>query len=258
MKMPTLSKLKILSFSIKFVLLLLISSSLHAQSTRPTGKSPEKDKKKEEPKIEFPLYNGTYISGDLYGLGGNLLGSDFLSSEVSVDVNLKNKFFPVVEVGYGTTDAWSDNEGIRYKSNAPYFRVGMNFNMMYKKKTENLFYVGFRYGLSSFKYDVSTPSFTDPIWNEEIANPSLEDGIWGGSTSYSHTGLKGSMQWFELVVGVRAQIYKNFLMGWSVRMKYRTSSSASEYADPWYVPGFGTYGSSQMGLTYSLIYKLPY
>lgn len=258
MKKPTLLKLKILSFSIKFVLFLLISSSLHAQSTRPTGKSPAKDKKKEEPKIEFPLYNGTYISGDLYGLGGNLLGSDFLSSEVSVDVNLKNKFFPVVELGYGTTDAWSDNEGIRYKSSAPYLRVGMNFNMMYKKKTENIFYVGLRYGLTSFKYDVSTPSFTDPIWNNEIPNPGLEDGIWGGSTPYSHTGLKGSMQWFELVVGVRAQIYKNFLMGWSVRMKYRTSSSASEYADPWYVPGFGTYGSSQMGLTYSLIYKLPY
>nr|WP_320059740.1 DUF6048 family protein [uncultured Bacteroides sp.] len=258
MKMPTLLKLRILSFSIKFVLFLLISSSLHAQSTRPIGKSPAKDKKKEEPKIEFPLYNGTYISGDLYGLGSNLLGGDFLSSEVSVDVNLKNKFFPVVELGYGTTDAWSDDEGIRYKSSAPYLRVGMNFNMMYKKKTENIFYVGLRYGLTSFKYDVSTPSFTDPIWNDGISNPGLEDGIWGGSTPYSHTGLKGSMQWFELVVGVRAQIYKNFLMGWSVRMKYRTSSSASKYADPWYVPGFGTYGSSQMGLTYSLIYKLPY
>ena len=93
---------------------------------------------------------------------------------------------------------------------------------------------------------------TDPIWPGQTSNPDIVDGIWGGSLPYRHTGLKGSMQWFELVAGVRVQIFKDFMMGWTVRKKYKTSSSISEYANPWYVPGFGKYGDSQMGITYSL------
>ena len=44
-------------------------------------------------------------------------------SEVAVDGNLKNRFFPIAELGYGSTDTWSD-KGIHYTSNAPYFRIG--------------------------------------------------------------------------------------------------------------------------------------
>ena len=81
----------------------------------------------------FPLYNGVTVSLYLWGIGSKVLGGDFLSSEVAVDVNLKNRFFPIVELGYGSTDAWNDN-GTNYKSNAPYFRIGMNYNALYKKK----------------------------------------------------------------------------------------------------------------------------
>ena len=65
------------------------------------------------------------------------------------------------------------------------------------------------------------------------------------------------MHWFELVAGVKVNIYRNFNMGWTIRMKYKISASVNEYADPWYVPGFGKYKSSNIGITYSLIYKLP-
>ncbi|KAA6314864.1 hypothetical protein EZS27_034588, partial [termite gut metagenome] len=40
--------------------------------------------------------------------------------------------------------------------------------------------------------------------------------------------------------------------------KSSLSSSISEYANPWYVPGFGIYGASKLTLTYSFIYKLPF
>lgn len=56
------------------------------------------------------------------------------------------------------------------------------------------------------------------------------------------------MQWFELVVGVKVRIYKNFNMGWSVRMKYKTNASTNEYANPWYVPGYGKFKSNNMEL----------
>lgn len=66
------------------------------------------------------------------------------------------------------------------------------------------------------------------------------------------------MQWFEFCVGIRAHIWKELYMGWGLRFKFRTSSSTGEYGDPWYVPGFGKYGSNTMGVTYTITYKLPY
>lgn len=48
--------------------------------------------------MHYPLYNGISVSVDLWGPGSKLFGSDFFSSEVAVDVNLKNRFFPIVEL----------------------------------------------------------------------------------------------------------------------------------------------------------------
>lgn len=249
---------KILSSFIVISLCLLTGFPVQAQNNnRPPASNPPKEQKKEVDEEAFPLYNGVTVSVDLWGIGSKALGGDFLSSEVAVDVNLKNRFFPIVELGYGGTDAWNDN-GTHYKSNAPYFRIGMNYNALFKKKFKNYLFVGLRYAMSSFKYDVSTLSVDDPIYGGSIGNPNQTDDIWGGSLPFDHKGMKGSMQWFEFCVGIRAHIWKELYMGWGLRFKFRASSSTGEYGDPWYVPGFGKYGSSTMGVTYTITYKLPF
>lgn len=243
---------------INLVLCLLAGFPVQAQnSNRPPASNPPKEQKKEVDEEAFPLYNGVTVSVDLWGIGSKAFGSDFLSSEVAVDVNLKNRFFPIVELGYGGTDAWNDN-GTHYKSNAPYFRIGMNYNALFKKKFKNYLFVGLRYAMSSFKYDIATLSVDDPIYGGGIGNPNQVDDIWGGSLPFNHKGMKGSMQWFEFCVGIRAHIWKELYMGWGLRFKFRTSSSTGEYGDPWYVPGFGKYGSNTMGVTYTITYKLPF
>lgn len=208
-------------------------------------------------KVYFPLYNGLIFGADIYGLGESLLGGDFLSGGIAVEANLKNKYFPVIEVGYGTTDAYSDR-GTHYKSGAPYFRIGMNYNTMYKKGNPSFLYVGFRYGYTSFSYDVVSIPAEDPVFGGSMANPSLRDDIWGGSVPFNYKGLKAGMGWLELLVGVRAHIYRNFYMGWSIRYKRSMNTSLSGYGVPWYVPGYGEYDSNCFGLGYSLIYKLPF
>ena len=52
----------------------------------------------------MPLYQGTMLGIDVAGLAGKALGNDVTSSEVIVTANLKNRFFPVAEIGYGTID----------------------------------------------------------------------------------------------------------------------------------------------------------
>lgn len=247
---------------ISFLIILWIGLPATGQQRyqNPTPKRDQKNKKKEVAAADtIPLYNGIYMGVDLYGMGAKLLGSDFISSEISVNINLKNKFIPAFEFGMGATDTWNET-GIHYKNKpSPFFRIGIDYNTMAKKADKSSFlYAGFRYAFSSFKYDVSSMPVDDPIWGDELPNPTLEDEIWGGSAPFDYQGMKGSMQWLEFVLGVNVRIYRNFHMGWTLRMKYKTTVSFEENGNPWYIPGYGKYKSNNMGITYSLIYKLPF
>lgn len=192
------------------------------------------------------LYQGMFVGVDLYGPATHALGSDFLSSEVSLEANLSNKYFPVVEIGYGKTDATDDETNIHFKTSAPYFRIGAGYNVFHKKPhLPGQFIIGARYGYSSFKYDVDAPSMTDPVW--------------GGTTiPFSYQGLKSNASWFELVASLKTNVYKNFYLGLSVRYRSLINVKKSEHSDPWYIPGFGKNKSTNFGVTYNLIYKLPF
>lgn len=254
-------KQKIYSCSISLLLCLLPLLTLHAQHGEATGngKNPPqapKEKSADEGPY-YPLYNGISVGVDLWGIGGKALGSDYLSSEVSVDVNLKNRFFPTLEVGYGHTDAWNE-QGTNYKTGAPFFRIGMDYNALYKKEHGHMMLVGVRYARSDFKYDIHALGVEDPVYGGMVGNPNLEDEIWKGSLPFNHTGMKGSMQWLEICLGIRAHIWKSLYMGWALRMRYKLSASNAEYGNPWYVPGYGKYSSNTMGVTYTITYKLPF
>lgn len=249
---------KILNYSISLVFCLLTTFPLWAQNTPVSskGNAPRKEKKDKKEEATHPLYNGISVGLELWGLGSSALGDDFLSSEASVDFNLRNRFFPIIELGYGSTDSWSE-KGIHYKSASPYFRIGMDYNALYKKSHGHMLLVGLRYGVSSFKYDITASHLDDPIYGGTVGNPNLEDNIWGGSHPYAHKDMKSNMQWTEFCVGIRAHVWKTFYMGWSLRFKFKLSATSDKYGDPWYVPGFGKYGSNTMGVTYTITYKLP-
>lgn len=203
----------------------------------------------------IPFFNGIYVGVELVGMVGSLLGSDTKSIEVQADVNLKNRFFPVLEVGYSSTDAVSDY-GTHYQTQAPYFRAGLNYKLKYRNTSESHLFVGARYAVSFFKYDVESLEITDPIWGG-TSNPNLSDDIWGGSVSFRVTGENSHSHWMELVGGIRVQIWKQLMAGWSIRYKQRFSVKKGEYSEPAFIPGFGETRRNTFGITYSLIYKLP-
>lgn len=251
---------KILSYSISLALCLLMFLPLRAQNGNPTAPPrehlPRRRRRTRKKKCTIRYTTACPSAWTCGESEAPYLEEISPSSEVAVDVNLKNRFFPIAELGYGSTDTWSD-KGIHYKSNAPYFRIGMDYNTLYKKQHGHMLLVGLRYGVSSFKYDVDALGLDDPIYGGIVGNPNLDDEIWGGSLPYNHKGMKGSMQWAEFCVGIRAHVWKALYMGWSLRFKFKLSASADEYGDPWYVPGFGKYGSNTIGVTYTITYKLP-
>ena len=231
------------SISTYFIALLVLSSllacpaRLSAQNvqSRQTGDTTQQ-----------PLFQGIMVGVDVYGFLNQALGSDIRSTEASIEANLQNRFFPVVEFGYGSIDTTDDETDIHYQTSAPFFRLGVNYNVFYKKpELPGCLTVGLRYGFSSFKYDVQAPDLTDPNWGHT-------------QVPVSYTGVKCNVGWLEAVVGLRANVYKDFHLGLNLRYRSRLNMSQNEHSEPYYIPGYGRGKSTSIGITYSIIYKLPF
>ncbi len=191
-------------------------------------------------------FKGVSISADLFGYIGRII-NDYTSSEVAVSANFGNRFFPVVEIGYGSTDTTDETTRIYYKSSAPYFRAGLDYNFLYKKSGElsNYKIIGLvRYGQTTAKYDVTTPPLTDPVW--------------GSEATLSLTDVEASCSWMEFGVGVQVKIWKNLHMGWSIRYKSLIKDGKGDRSEVWYIPGYGENKNGCFGGTYTIIYNIPF
>ena len=217
-------------------IILLLSSLL------PVSAQTDKDK---EQLPELPFFYSLYTGADLSGLGCHILDGDHISSEASLQLSIRNKFLPVMEIGWWKTNATDDETGIYYNAAAPYFRIGCDYNIMHAKPhLPGFLTVGLRLGHTSFKYDVASPPIKDPVWGYE--------------TDYSHKDIESNATWLELVVGVRARILKHIMMGWNLRHRSRLSVKDYDFSEPWYIPGMGKNKGSDFGFTYSIIYEIPF
>ena len=79
-------------------------------------------------KDSIPLFRGFSVSFDLVGFAQMQL-SDHGEYEGAFRLNLHGQYFPIVEVGLGRANHdYDDVTELRYKTSAPYFRVGIDFN----------------------------------------------------------------------------------------------------------------------------------
>lgn len=193
-----------------------------------------------QPVDSVPLFRGVAVSADAVGLG-QLLLSDYGQYEGAVRVNLKDKYFPTIELGYGKADAQDETTLVRYQTSAPYGKIGCDFNIMKNKHDKYRVLVGFRYAFTSFKYDISSPGLNDPVW--------------GGHADYEATDVEGKYHWAELLGGVDATIFGPLHLGWTIRYRRRLSHSEGSVGDPWYVPGYGRSGSSRIGGTFNITFE---
>ena len=190
-------------------------------------------------KDTIPLMRGFQVSFDLFG-AGQLMLSDYGQYEAALRLNLHDQWFPIVEVGYGKANHEEDEvTGIAYKTGAPYFRAGLDFNLLKKKHQSNRLFAGFRYAFTSYKVDMWRQDFPDPVWQ------------W--DTGFGVRDEQCSQHWLEVVLGIDAQVYGPFHLGWSVRYKQRLKHSDGVLGKTWYVPGYGTWDTSALGGTFNVI-----
>ena len=185
-----------------------------------------------------PLFNGFSVSFDIAGPVIRALG-DYGEMEGALRLNLHDQYFPVVEVGYGSAEHDDEVTGLYYKTQAPYFRIGCDLNLLKNKHAPNRLYGGIRYAFTSYKVDMRSLVFADPVW--------------GWDTGFEIYGEKCSQHWLELVIGLDAKIWGPLHAGWSVRYKRRISHNDPSMGNTWYVPGYGKYGDTRIGANFNVI-----
>lgn len=189
-------------------------------------------------KDSIALFRGFAVSFDMVG-AGMMLFSDYGQYEGALRVNLHDEWFPILEAGIGRAKHDDEVTFLKYNTSAPYFKIGIDKNMLKDKHGPNRLYLGLRYGFTSYKIDISRPEYTDPVW------------LW--DTGYSIDGIACKYHWAEIVVGLDATIFGPLHLGWSVRYKQRLfHSEEGDWGTPWYVPGFGTY-DAKLGATFNVI-----
>ncbi len=190
----------------------------------------------------YPLYNGFSVGTNIMDPVMNVFGQKYGSYEVMAEVNLYNRFWPEISFGIGQANRINDDE-IRYKVNPAFFgRIGMSYNFLHGKEKPYAVLFSFRYGFSSYKADIYGLQY--------------DNGYWPATPTFDLLDQKFNSHWLELGAGIRVPVHKNIQMGWTVYYKPMLSSGKTKNAQPWFVPGYGVYGSG-FGVSYQVYFYLP-
>jgi hypothetical protein len=163
------------------------------------------------------------------------------SGYVSVDLN--EKLAVAFEAGY--LDYYYSQYNYTYLCNGFFVRAGTDFNILKPKKSLGKYWggVGFRYGISRFGWEVPELS---------------QSNYWGKATS----SIPPTTNWghfLEASPGMRAEVFRNFSMGWSVNLRMRLYTGTYNGIRPIYFPGFGSSDKRfTAGFSYYLVWNIPY
>lgn len=191
--------------------------------------------------VMFPLKIRAGV--DIAGPGIYAGNKDNLSLEgyISFDRNEKTSY--VFEAGY--LDYKYSQYNYSYKSNGVFARLGADFNMLNPSSSAGKHWagIGLRYGIGIFKAE--TPSY-------EYNN------YWGSITS-SIPSRASTGHFIEVVPGVRTELFRNFSMGWNIRLKLLIAGGGGKDLRPIYFPGYGNGGKrTAAGITYYISWNIPY
>jgi hypothetical protein len=188
---------------------------------------------------------GPRISYDVASLALLYFDPGRMLYTVSLDYELKQDIYPVIDLGY--QHAKIDMDHYNYTSDGVFARVGADVNLLnYDKQVDvyEMMYVGGRYGFSLF--------------SQQAENIRVQDGYWGDFSGGKIVQPGRHAHWISLVGGMRAEVFPNFFMGWSVFMNIRFYQSGTKGMDPYNIPGFGK-GANRVAVSfnYTLSYRIP-
>jgi hypothetical protein len=202
---------------------------------------------KDSTKVLYPERYGLRLGVDLHKIARTFYEKDYRGLEVVGDYRLTKKFFIAGEIG--NEDKTIDDDRLNFTTKGTYFKVGFDYNSFENwLDMENMIYVGMRYGVSSFSHTLNTYKIYDPT------NYYGETIITSGA---KFDNLNAS--WVEVIGGIKAELFNNLYLGFSVRLNYLVSNKKPADFDNLFIPGYNrTYdGKFGAGFNYTLSYFIP-
>lgn len=211
----------------------------------------------EKDSITAPVKNERYglrVGIDLYRLTKGFYTDGYKGIELVADYRLTKRIYAAGELG--NEDYTVNDRQLNFTTKGSFFKAGFDYNA-YENwlDMENMIYAGVRYGFSSFSQNLN--SYT--IYDNRLINTEgiryLDPVTIDADREYS--GL--TAHWVEVVGGIKAEIFNNLYLGFSVRLKSLITDKKPDNFDNLYIPGFNrTYeGSFGVGLNYSVSYFIP-
>lgn len=196
------------------------------------------------PKMIQPLFYSVAVGADVWDPVMRLFGQHYGLVEFSAELNLHNRYVPVVEVGLGATDYAPEDNNYRFKVGVtPYFRIGCNYNFIYNSNPDYMAFAGVRFGWSRFGY--------------EVDNVRLSSDYWGEEATFNVPRQISSVSYLQVLFGIRVKVFGPVSMGWNIRYKAKLHESKSSYGSPWYIPGYGSRNGAITG-SFSVFYTIPF
>jgi hypothetical protein len=202
-----------------------------------------KPKKIEQKPDSIPFFRGVAVSFDLVGPIMRMVG-DYGQYEGALRVNLKDRIFPTLEIGYGK--GRHDEDPITQlgaETSAMFGRIGCDFNIARAKHDDYRVLVGARYGYTAFDM-TAFGNIKDPLTKRYV------------NYDYHQEGCK--FHWFEALFALDARMWGPLRLGWSVRYRHRIYEKSADIGSIWYVPGYGSVGNSSFGGTFNVTYELTW
>jgi hypothetical protein len=191
---------------------------------------------------------GLRVGIDLFKLTRGLYDEGYKGIEFVGDYRLTKKYFLAAELG--NENKTTDDDRLNFTTKGSYLKVGFDYNA-YENwlDMENIISIGLRYGFSTFNQELNSYK----IYN---ANP------YFGETPPVASGAKFNdltASWIEVVAGLKAKVFDNVFIGFSLRLNRLVSNKKPGNFDNLYIPGFNrTYnGDFGVGLNYTVSYFIP-
>ncbi len=191
---------------------------------------------------------GLRVGVDLFKLTRSFYEKDYRGIELVGDFKVTRKYYIAAELG--TENKTVVDEHLDFTTKGTYIKAGFDYNA-YENwlGMNNMIYVGMRYGISTFNQTLNAYSIynTNPYFGESLMIPDGE----------KFNGL--SAQWIEVLAGIKAEVFKNCYVGFSVQLKNLVSNKKPDTFDNLYIPGFNrTYdGNFGVGFNYTVSYFIP-
>ncbi len=219
--------LRLLRYILVFILCSLFFIPCNAQEQPDSVSKPKKE-----------IYKGLQLKLDI---GSPILeiarsGAKVQTYEMAVNVNLLQRYFPTLELGYAQADR-TITAGT-FNGKGGFGRVGLDLSALKKQKeSPNKLLVGLRVGTAVQDYSMT--------------NLTLHDTYWQTTPTMNFHDIRCDV-WGEIVAGIQVQVYKSFYMGLAGRFKMLFTRGKEGTYTAYYIPGYGYKDDMNFGFNYYL------